>query len=263
MTELHAQSTWPETDGLSIALSNQVLTIRLDHPDKRNAITYDMYSAITERLRAAAEDPGVRCVVIAATGAIFTGGHDISGFARGLDLAPEEKPSFAFMQTLARFPKPVIAAVNGDAVGIGATMLLHCDLVYAVPEARIVFPFVDMGLVPEFAATHWLPRMIGHRRAMALFLCEGRCSAQRALEWGIVNETHPADQLAGHVSRAAARIAGLSPEAVRQTKRLLRKADADAVDAAITEEAQILHDLLGSDIAREKLAAIRQRISKG
>jgi enoyl-CoA hydratase/carnithine racemase len=249
------------TDGLGLSESGGILTIRLDRPDKRNAITYDMYVAIAALLERAAQDEEIRCIVLAAAGSIFTAGHDVSGFARGLALAPEEKPSFAFMHALSDFPKPVIAALNGDAVGIGATLLLHCDLVYAVPGCRLVFPFMKMGLIPEFGSTFSLPRLIGHRKSMELFLKDGQCSAERAADWGIVNEVVPVDQLSDTVAGAAGAIAALSPDAVRETKRLLKKHDRAGLDEAILEEAHCFHELLKTEFVREKLGAIQRDIS--
>lgn len=249
-------------EGLAGGLDAHVLTIRLDRPGKRNAITYDMYVAITAMLDRAAADDAVRCVIITGSGSIFTAGHDVAGFARGLSMAVEDKPSFSFMTALSQFPKPVIAALNGDAVGIGATMLLHCDLVYAVPEATLIFPFMTMGLIPEFASTFYLPRMIGHRRAMELFLRQGRCTPHDALGWGLVNRIVPGDALMDVVDQAAREVAELSPDAVRETKRLAKAHDRQAVSEAIADEAHCFHRLLDTDFVRERLGAIRHDISR-
>ncbi|OCC25621.1 enoyl-CoA hydratase [Croceicoccus estronivorus] len=245
------------TEGLSISASDRVLTIRLDREEKRNAITYDMYVAITQVLALAATDGDVSCVLFTGSGTTFSGGHDVGGFTRGLSIAPEEKPSFAFMQALSMFPKPVIAALNGNAVGIAATMLLHCDLVFAVPDCRLVFPFTKMGLIPEFASTHFLPRLIGHQRAMALFLTQGQCTAERAVEWGIINATVPAAEMLGVIAETTATISGLSLEAVMETKRLVKADGQAAVQDAIGDEARTFHRLLQSDFVLGKLAAGR------
>ncbi|WP_321393856.1 enoyl-CoA hydratase/isomerase family protein [Emcibacter sp.] len=247
--------------GLELGVSDNVLTVRLDREKKRNSITYDMYDAITEALRMAEAEDEIRAVLFTASGSIFTAGHDVGGFSRGLDLAYDEKPSYSFMQTLSRFPKPVVAAVNGDAVGIGATLLLHCDLVYAVPDCRIIFPFIKMGLVPEFASTYFLPRLLGYKKAMSLFLREGGCSAEQALEWGIFNELVPSARLQDYVADVLKGLVKLSPDAVMQTKQLAKMTTQEPVQATIAEEARVFHELLGSDFVLGRLETIQQKIS--
>jgi len=214
--EMIRSGTVPLTSGLEIGFADHVLAITLNRESKKNAITYDMYLAIVELLNLAKNAQDVRCVLFNATGSIFTAGHDVSGFTQGLKLAYDEKPSYLFMQCLANFPKPVVAALNGNAIGIGATMLFHCDLVYAVPDCLLVFPFTGMGLIPEFASTTYLPLLLGHRKAMALLLHDRKCSAAQAVEWGIVNETIPIDQMSRAISDALADIVALSPDAVEQ-----------------------------------------------
>jgi enoyl-CoA hydratase/carnithine racemase len=257
------QTVDTDSDDLVVTRTDHVMTIRLNREGKRNSITYAMYRALVALIASAEQDAAIRCLVFASTGSIFTAGHDVSGFTQGMDLAYDEKPSFLFMEALSNFPKPVIAALNGDAVGIGATMLFHCDLVYAVPDCRLVFPFAEMGLIPEFASSYFLPQLIGHKRAMALLLKERRCGVDEAVRLGIVNETVPPEVLSAHVAETAAGIAALSPDAVAMTKTLLKTDGRQAVQAAIRQEAAGFHDLLQSPFVRDRLAAIRQRISGG
>ena len=248
--------------GLDVTINAQVMTIRFNREHKRNSITYDMYRDMVDLLTLAENQPEISCVLFASTGSIFTSGHDVSGFSQGLGMAYDEKPSYLFMEKLSAFPKPVVAALNGNAVGIGATMLLHCDLVYAVPEARLVFPFVDMGLIPEFASSHYLPQLMGHRRAMSLLLLDKGCRAEDAIQLGLINETAARDELQARVDSATATIASLSIEAVMLTKRLLKAADHAPGQAAIKEESATFHQLLSSPVVRDKLAAIAQKLAR-
>src|SRR5690554_21520 len=140
-----------DNNEIAIARSEGILRITLNRPHARNAITGAMYDCIRAELNAAASDDSVRVVVLDAVGGAFCAGNDINGFAMIRDMPLAERPGFQFMNVLARFPKPVVACLKGDAVGIGATLLLHCDLVYAVEQARLIFPFLQIGLVPEFA----------------------------------------------------------------------------------------------------------------
>lgn len=245
-----------QVEGLLVGQEGGILTLTFDRPQRRNAITYDMYDALTANLLSAGADSDIRCVVLTGTASIFSAGHDVAGFARGLALGVEEKPSFGFMCALSECPVPVIAAVNGDAVGIGATMLLHCDLVYAVPGARLVFPFMDMGLLPEFASTHYLTRLVGHRSAMELFLLKGQISVEDAVACGMVNAIIAPEELNATMREAALTIATYFPQAVRETKRLMKMDEGPAVRRAIGEEAHSFHELLKTDFVRERLSAL-------
>lgn len=250
----------PQRTDLNVTIDAQVMTIRFNREHKRNSITYDMYRDMVDLLTLAENQPEISCVLFASTGSIFTSGHDVSGFSQGLGMAYDEKPSYLFMQELSAFPKPVIAALNGNAVGIGATMLLHCDLVFAIPEARLVLPFVDMGLIPEFASSYYLPQLMGHRHAMSLLLLDKGCSAEDAIQLGLVNEAVACDELQDRVDIATATIASLSIEAVMLTKRLLKAADHAPARTAIKAESEIFHQRLSSPVVRNKLAVLAQRL---
>lgn len=251
-----------EPKGIEVTVADRIMTIRLNREAKRNAITYYMYRELVDLLHVAERSEEISCVLFASTGTIFTAGHDVSGFAQGLEIAYDEKPSFLFMKALVDFPKPVAAALNGNAVGIGATMLFHCDLVYGVPEARIVFPFADMGLIPEFASSLLLPRLAGHRRAMAILLHERGCDMNTAVDLGLVNEAVPRSGLEPRALQVLRGIAALSPDAVVMTKKLLKAEERTAIHAAIRHEAESFHHLLQSPFVRNRLAAIKERISR-
>lgn len=246
-----------------IAVSEQdhVLTLAFNRPAQRNAINYEMFDVLTARIVSASQGSDVRCIVLTGCDGIFSAGHDVHAFEQGLSMAVEDKPTFRFMHALLECVVPVVAAVNGDAVGIGATMLFHCDLVYAVPDARLSFPFMKMGLVPEFGSTNIIPRMIGQQRAMELFLLNGKATAKEAKSWGLVNALIEIDDLAQYAHDVALKIAALSPEAVRKTKWLAKQANAATLRSAICDEAHAFHELLATAHVKEQLAAIRTRIS--
>ena len=247
-------------DDLETDVADHVLTIKFDREAKKNSITYDMYCTMIDLLHMAECDDNVRCVLFTGSGSIFSAGHDVNGFNRGLKLAYDRKPSYVFMQCLADFPKPVVAALNGDAIGIGATMLFHCDFVYSVPGCKLVFPFTEMGLIPEFASTVYLPQLLGHKKAMNLLLRKRGCSAEDAERWGVINEVVPPDEMAPHLDGVFADLVSVSPDAATKTKELLKAQSRDAVMKAIKQEAQAFHTLLSSTFVQKKLSAIKQKI---
>lgn len=261
MQIISMKSKTTKMDGLETDVSNHVLTIKFDREAKKNSITYDMYCTITDLLHMAECDENIRCVLFTGSGSIFSAGHDVSGFNEGLKLTYDRKPSYVFMQCLADFPKPVIAALNGDAIGIGATMLFHCDFVYAVPGAKLVFPFTAMGLVPEFASTVYLPQLLGHRKAMDLLLRKRGCGVEDAERWGVINEIIPPEKLTSHLEGVLSDLVALSPDAAAKSKELLKAPSRDAVMNAIKQEALAFHTLLSSPFVQKTLSAIKQKIS--
>ena len=234
-----------------------VLTLRFHRPDKKNAITAAMYGDGAAALQAAAADKHVRVVVISGSGDSFTAGNDLKDF---LENPPSQAdaPVFLFMATLASFPKPVIAAVNGVAVGIGTTLLLHCDLAYAVPTAKFQLPFVNLAVVPEFASSLLLPRLVGHARAAELLLLGEPFGADKALELGLINAIVAPDALADLVAAKAATIAAKPPAAVQATKALLR-GDGRDIHACIAAEAKVFGTQLASAEFKEAVAAFFEK----
>lgn len=239
-----------------VTTADRVTTIRLDRPEKKNALTVAMYEELTAALAAAAADPTVRAVAIAGTRDCFSAGNDIADFARanqgGLSTAPLE-----FLRALATFEKPVIAAVAGVAIGIGTTMLLHCDLVIAGPTARFKTPFVTLGLVPEAASSLLLPKLVGERRAAQLLLLGEQIDASTALAWGLVNEI--ADDPLAVAHAKAQTLASLAPSALRATKALIRRATREAILDTISVEGQVFSNQVRSPEAMEAFQAFMMR----
>jgi enoyl-CoA hydratase/carnithine racemase len=232
----------------------RVARIELKRPDKKNALTADMYQAMADALRAAEADPQVRVSLIHGQPDCFSAGNDLKDF---LERPPhdEHSPVFQFLGAISTAAKPVVAAVGGPAVGIGTTMLLHCDLVYAAPQARFQLPFVPLGLLPEAGSSLLLPQLAGYQRAAELLLLGQPFSAEKALAAGIVTEVVPAEELLEYAQDAAAAVAALPPESVRLTKALMKQRDAADVSARIAEEGRLFRDRLGSPEAKEAMAA--------
>ena len=242
--------------GISVKDRDGVRHVLLDRPEKKNALTSAMYGVLADAVESASRDD-VGALLICARGDTFTAGNDLRDF---LDQPPhgEDAPVFRFLIGLARTDVPVLAAVRGAAVGIGTTMLLHCDLVYAAESARFKVPFVDLGLVPEAGSSVLLPRRFGRARAgAALFLGES-IAADRALAAGLVTKVVDDDALDETAAAAARAIAAKPRQAVRQTKRLMTY-DRDAIVAAILREGAAFRERLASDEARAAMSAFFQR----
>jgi enoyl-CoA hydratase/carnithine racemase len=242
---------------IKTTLSNHVATVEIDRPQKKNAITGDMYVALAQAMHDANADPSVRSVLITGQPGIFTAGNDLDDFAK---FTPgTEPPSVAFMRALVACEKPVIAAVTGLAVGIGTTMLLHCDLVYVSEDARMSMPFVGLGLVPEFASSVILPALVGHVKAAEWLMLGEPFGAQDAVAMGIANAALAAADVLEHARRMAERFNALAPAAVRGTKKLLKQPRADVVLQAIAAEVSVYNDRLGGAEVREALSAFFEK----
>jgi len=237
---------------------NGVATIEIARPEKKNAITQAMYQAMAEALRAADADPAVRAVLITGQPGIFTSGNDLEDFMSAPPRG-EDAPVFQFMQALVDCGKPVVAAVTGAAIGIGTTMLLHCDLVFVADDARLAMPFVGLGLVPEFASSLVVPQLMGNRRAAEKLLLGDPFTGTQAVECGIANAVLAAPEVLNHARRIAERFNHLAPGAVRESKQLIREPQREAVKAAITREAGIFSARLRSPEAMEAFQAFFQK----
>ena len=235
-----------------------IAAITINRPEKRNAITGAMYGQIVAHLAQAAADPAVRAVVLAGAGGTFTAGNDLKDFANP-EFAKLDSPVLTFMQGLAAFEKPVIAGVRGMAVGIGVTMLLHCDLVFVADDATLSMPFTSLGLVPEFASTLLLPLVAGRARAAEKLLLGRPFPAHEAVVMGIANAVLPSAEVEAHALDVARAFTSLPPGAVRDTKRLLREAQSTAVHEAILREAAHFGPRLAGAEAREAIAAIIEK----
>ena len=238
-----------------------VLTLRFNRPDKKNAILQVMYSALAEAINAAAADPSVRVLVIAGGTDAFCAGNDMVDFMKAAQTGGSggDSPTIRFMNALATFPKPVLAAVNGLAIGVGVTLLLHCDLVYAGKDARFTMPFVNIGIVPEYASTYLMPRIMGHARAMELVLFGEPFTAEHARECGLVNEVLPTAELEARVLERARTLARKPPNAIRTCKKLMKRWTEKTVTEAIPIEAFHFGPMLAKPEAQEAIGAFLQK----
>jgi enoyl-CoA hydratase/carnithine racemase len=234
-----------------VARDGAVQRIVFNRPDKKNALDHEMYHAVIAALDEAEADASVRAVVFSSAGGAFTAGNDLHDFRAALQPG-EDFPALRFVRALAAFSKPLIAAVEGEAVGVGTTMLFHCDLVYAAPSARFKMPFVDLGLVPEAGSSLLAPRLFGQAKAAQyLLLCES-FDAQEALRLNLVNAVTP-DPLAAALD-AARRIAQKPAAAVLATRRLLR-GDPEETRRRIDEEGRLFAQALATPELRARLEA--------
>jgi enoyl-CoA hydratase/carnithine racemase len=240
-----------------VSVENRVLTVRLDRLEKKNALTRGMYLGMIEALKQADADPNIRVVLITGTEACFTAGNDLVDFANAKP--GETSPAILYLQTLAAAQKPVIAAVGGVAVGIGTTMLLHCDLVYAASDARFQLPFVNLGLCPEAGSSTLLPALMGHRRAAELLYFGEPFTAGTAQEVGIVNTVVASNELLNMAMEKARQLAEKPPAALRITKVLLKRGSANAIAETMAKETEQFAALLQGPEAKEAMMAFMQR----
>ena len=247
------------TEAIQIERERGLLTLRLNRPDKKNALTRAMYSALAAALKQADEDPDIYAVLLTGSHECFTAGNDIADFIRQppSDL---DSPVFHFMLNLLECRKPVIAGVAGAAVGIGTTLLLHCDLVYVSADARLRMPFVNLGLCPEFGSSLILPRLLGHAKAAELLLLGERFSGEQAAAWGIANEALDSGEAALAKAREMAlRFESLPPEAVRISKQLMKAPDRELLRKVIEEEGALFTQRLRSPEAMAALSGFINR----
>ncbi len=251
------------TPHIQLERDGRVQLIRIHRPEKRNALTQPMYRAMAQALAEAAQDDAVRVVLLTGTSEAFTAGNDLGDFlAHPPDPQlsdPEESPVVRFLHALVHFPKPLVAAVNGVAVGIGTTMLLHCDLVYAGEDARFHLPFVDLGLVPEAGSSYLLPTTLGQRRAAELLLLAEPFGPAQAQELGIVNQVLPPGEVEPVARERAQTLARKAPMALRLTKQLMRRAVLDALEEAMAVEMYHFAAQLQGPEAAEALQAFFER----
>ena len=244
------------------ATLNGVATIEIARPEKKNALTMAMYQAMAGALRAAASDGAVRAVLITGQPGIFTSGNDLEDFmqrAPGQGSDSGESPVFQFMCALLECDKPVIAAVTGAAIGIGTTMLLHCDFVYVSDEARLAMPFVTLGLVPEFASSLLVPQLMGHARAAEKLLLGEPFTGAQAVDCGLANAVLPAGEVVAHARRMAERFNKLPPGAVQDAKRLLRQPQREQILKTLQTEGALFAARLRSPEAQEAFQAFFQK----
>lgn len=246
-------------DAIQIERERGLLTLCLNRPDKKNALTRAMYSHLADALKQADIDPDINAVLITGSAECFTAGNDIADF---IQQPPSnlDSPVFHFMLNLLECRKPVIAAVAGAAVGIGTTLLLHCDLVYVSRDARLRMPFVNLGLCPEFGSSLILPRLLGHAKAAELLLLGEGFSGEQAAAWGIATEALGSGEAALTKAREMAlRFESLPPEAVRISKQLMKAPDREQLRTVIEEEGALFTQRLRSPEALAALSAFIKR----
>jgi len=238
--------------------TNGVAVIEIARPEKKNALTQAMYTAMAEAIAAADADASIRAVLITGQPGIFTSGNDLEDFMMRPPQG-EDSPVFHFMKALTACGKPVVAAVTGGAIGIGTTMLLHCDLVYVSDEARLAMPFVGLGLVPEYASSLLVTQRVGHAKATELLLLGEPFNGEAAVEMGIANAVLPAAEVVNHARRMAERFNALPPGAVRESKALMRRGQKALVEETIRTEGEIFGRRLRSPEATEAFQAFFQK----
>ena len=247
------------TDAILLHRERGLLTLQLNRPDKRNALTRAMYTQLADALEQADADSAINAVLIQGSSECFTAGNDIGDF---LEQPPSDldSPAFHFMKSLLNCRKPVIAAVAGVAVGIGTTLLLHCDLVYISRDARLRMPFVNLGLCPEFGSSLILPRLLGHAKAAELLLLGEGFTGEQAAAWGIATEALGSGEAAlARAREMAERFEILAPGAVQVTKQLMKSVDRDQLRQVIEEEGALFVQRLKSP---EAIAALSGFIAK-
>ena len=239
--------------------ADRIAEIELHRPEKKNALTGEMYDAMSVAFERAEADPGVHVILIHGQPDCFTAGNDLADFLSAGAGEGVASPATNFLSVIRTARKPVVAAVGGVAVGIGTTMLLHCELVYAAPNARFQMPFVPLGLAPEGGSSLLLPMLAGYQRAAEMLLLGRPFGAERAMAAGLVNEVVPAERLLAHAREAALAVAALPVEAVRITKELRRRPYARALEERMAEEIRIFGERLHSPEARAAMGAFFQR----
>jgi enoyl-CoA hydratase/carnithine racemase len=249
---------------IEIRIEDGVQVIRFLRADKKNAFTGPMYSAMSEAIDASENNDAVACHVFIGSGGVFSAGNDINDFLRRAQATASgdgkgiPAPSLDFIRRLPKVTKPMIAAVDGLAIGVGTTMLLHCDLVYASPTASLRTPFLDLGLIQEAGSTITAPARMGYPRAFEMICLGEPFSAERALQAGLINAVVPADQLEATAMKAAKRLAAKPRQALMTSRRLLRQ-NHEAISGMIDQEAKAYQTLMTSPEAREAFTAFLEK----
>jgi len=246
------------TEHIVTELQDRVLTIRFNRPDKKNAATSAMYDALADAFSYAQANPEVRAVLLRGTDDCFCSGNDLGDFLNAPAGAVGESVG-RFMNSMVDCTKPIVAAVTGPAIGVGTTVLLHCDLIYAGEKTRFQMPFVNIGICPEFASSLMLPAIMGHARAAELILLGEMFSAAKAREYGLINDVLPEAEVHAHARAQALKLAAQPPSAVRTSKSLLKRWTQEQKKAAIGVEIEHFVPMLKQPEALEALNAFMQK----
>lgn len=247
----------PHSDLVLVDTDTGVMTIQLNRPAKKNALNLDMYRAMTTALNSAVEDLGVRVILFTGTEGCFTSGNDLADFANASDLLAVDNPIVAFMTALSKCPKPVVVAVDGLAVGIGTTLLMHSDLVYASSAAKFKLPFVSLGLCPEFGASFLLPRIVGYAKAAQWLLFGEFFSSAEALSSGLINEV--VEEPLVYAKAQCMTLAQQAPAAVRSAKALMKAPLQSELDHVITTEIEAFTKALQGEEFKEAVTAFFEK----
>jgi enoyl-CoA hydratase/carnithine racemase len=244
---------------IQVERDGAVVRIAINRPEKKNALTAEMYSALADAVEQAEGDSSVRVLLLHAVGDVFTAGNDLVDFLQKPWAGQETPPAVRFIMAMATAKKPVVAAVQGLAVGIGVTILLHCDLVYAAEGTKLMMPFVDLGIVPEAGSTLLLPSLVGHQRAAELLMLGAPLTAQRAYEIGLVNAVVAPDVLLATASSTAQKLAEKPSGALVASKQLLKRGPKTDLERAIRDELKVVSERLDSPETREALSAFVEK----
>ena len=237
-----------------------VLVLKLNRAEKKNALTQEMYQTLATKINEAAGDFAIRCIVISSEGDSFTAGNDINDFANNPQM-DEGSPVFNFLFAIHNFPKPFIAAVHGRAVGIGTTMLMHCDIVTANPNSIFSMPFVSLGLVAEGGSSYLFPRLVGHAKASEILLTGRSFSSDEALQMGLINEI--SEDHFGAAMKFANTLAEQPPTAVINTKALLKSGSHEALNQVMRAEGELFKMAMDSDEAQQAFMNFLMKKNKG
>jgi enoyl-CoA hydratase/carnithine racemase len=240
-----------------VSEDDRILRIQFNRPERKNALSLAMYSALADVIHAA-DKAAVRVLVLSGVNECFTSGNDLLDFMNDPEIR-DDHPVVRFMNALQNCSKPVVAVVQGHAVGIGTTLLLHCDLVYAAQDARLQLPFVNLGLCPEYASSYLVPRLVGQQKAAELLLLGEPFTGNDAEKMGFVNAAVPADQLSAYAETKIQRLANQPPAAVRRAKLLLKNTQQQGVEAALAAEFIGFAEGLNSEECKESVTAFFEK----
>ncbi len=246
------------SNAVNITLRDGICHVEMARPEKKNALTAAMYASMADALAAAEQDPAVRVILISGSGGSFTAGHDLADFLATPPM-DDSAPVFRFIKGFSELEKPFVAAVDGVAVGVGTTLLLHCDLAYAANNARFALPFANLGLTPEAASSLLLPLRIGHARAAELLMLGEVFSAQTALDLGLVNALLPEGQVLDHAFERCRKLSTQPAASVRLTKQLLKRSQQALIAETMRAEAEVFRQRLVSPEAKEAFAAFVEK----
>ena len=241
-----------------VSQDERILRIQFNRPERKNALSLAMYAALADTILAANADRDIRVLVLSGVNDCFTSGNDLLDFMSDPEIR-DTHPVVRFMTALQNCAKPVVALVQGHAVGIGTTLLLHCDLVYAAVDARLQLPFVNLGLCPEYASSYLVPRLVGQQKAAELLLLGESFSGQDAEKMGFVNRALPSSELLAFAEAKIQRLANQPPAAVRRAKSLLKKTQHQGVETALAAEFIGFAEGLQSDECKESVTAFFEK----